>query len=51
MEREKAWPQQALQLDVVCGHEHLRVRTEGLEDCLASGNSLGCIGAAKELID
>src|SRR5271156_3996245 len=51
MEREKLWPQQVLQLDVVCGHEHLRVRTEAREDRLTGGNSLRCIGAAKELID
>jgi hypothetical protein len=51
MEREKAWSQQVLQLDVVCGHEYLRVRTEGLEDCLAGADSLRCIGTAKEFID
>src|SRR5450631_1915828 len=51
MEREKAWPQQVLQLDVVRGHEHLRVRTEGLEDCLAGGDSLRCVGTTKQFID
>ena len=51
MKREKTWSQQVLQLDVVCGHEHLRVRAEGLEDRLAGGDSLRCIGTAKEFID
>jgi hypothetical protein len=32
MEREKAWSQQLLQLDVVCGYEYLRVRTEPESD-------------------
>jgi hypothetical protein len=43
MECEKSWSQQLLQLDVVCGREHLRVRTEGLEDCLAAATLSGVL--------
>jgi hypothetical protein len=51
MEGKKAPRQQVLKLDVVRSHEHLRVCTEALKDCLAGSNSLRCVGTTKELID
>lgn len=51
MKHLEALAEAALQLDIVCRHQHLGVRAQRFQHRFGGRNPLGRVGAAKQLID